>query len=130
MSAEQQKLKEIIEGLTQKYGNIVLPDLVNQSPQDVIEQFWPIIKVLLVFLRDLPKTGPKLDEEIDEIIVAGDQLKDNPLLIKDFQKKLKSVWIILKPVLHAVALFTPGGISKVIEVVIKVIDWFVSKEIN
>lgn len=85
-------------------------------------QVWPTAKGLLVMLKDMAFTGPKLDRALEQIVQVGDDICGGAGVTAANIQALCQYWGLAKPALIGLKLITPKKVDRVIDELIKMFD--------
>lgn len=106
------------------------------STPDYVEKFktyWPLVKAALIFAESTKITRPKMDLQIQRIILLGDGMADDPVFDPDseFIIKAQNAWRIVRTILIAItALITSDKNDDKIDTLIEIGDWITALEGN
>ena len=88
--------------------------------------YWPVVKAALVFAESTKITRPKMDLQIQRIILLGDGMADNPVFDPDseFIIKIRKAWRIMRTILITITAFiTNDKNDDKIDKLIEIGDW-------
>ena len=106
------------------------------STPDYVQKFkiyWPVAKAALVFAESSKITRPKMDLQIQRIILLGDGMADNPVFDPDseFILKAQKAWRIMRTILITITAFiTNDKNDDKIDKLIEIGDWITGLDGN
>lgn len=114
------EMLNLVEGFD-VHVNVHAPDKRAEFA-DKFCRAWPTFKGLLVTLKDLPFTGPKVDHALEQIVQVGDDICGGAGATDANIAAICQYWGVAKPALIGLKLITPKKVDRVIDEVIKMID--------
>jgi len=95
--------------------------------------YWPVVKAGLVYAEAAKITRPKMDLQIQRIILLGDGMADSPVFDPDseFVVKTQKAWRIIRTILIAITVFiTNEKKDDKIDKLIEIGDWITGLDGN
>ena len=123
-TVRKQKFNELMAKVNKTPG---FPE--DGSTPDYVHNFttyWPLVKAALEFAESTRITRPKMDLQIQRIIVLGDGMAGNPEAGPDseFVEKIQKTWRIIRTILIALTVFLKSDRSEDrLDKLIEIGDW-------
>lgn len=140
--ANKTKRKERKSGRKEKFDELMtkvhetpgFPD--DGSTPDYVQNFmtyWPLIKSALDFVEKTRITRPKMDLQIQRIVILGDGIANDPDSDPDseFTQKSQKAWRVIRTILIAFTVFISSAKNEDrIDKLIEIGDWITRLEGN